>query len=177
MNDTTVSNHATGPAIPNPAPLRSALAFLLGTTAACLVAALGAGVIMAIGSPDIPGEPALGVVLIPLYALLSLMFIVPVVVACGVPYAALLLAFGRFRFWPMTLGGFVIGGGPTLVSFAAMHVGISGVMVDTLALFGLGAAMLASVVPYPVAGVLGGLLGALGAAAFHCTYRRVASRR
>lgn len=174
MNDTTVSNHATTPAIPNPAPLRSALAFLLGTTAACLVAALGVGVLMAIGSPAIPGEAAFSILLIPLYAMLSLMFILPVVLAFGVPYAALLLAFDRFRFWPMTLGGFVIAGGPTLVSAAAMQIGVSGGLIDTLALLGVGPALLSSIVPYPIAGVLGGLLGGLGASAFHRAYVWVA---
>ncbi|MFD0725431.1 hypothetical protein [Lysobacter brunescens] len=177
MNDTTVSNHATAPAIPNPSPLRSLLAFLLGTCVACLVAAFGVGVLMAIGSPDIPGEAALDLWLVPLYALLSLMFILPVVLALGVPYAALLLAFGRFRFWPMTLGGFVIAGGPALVSLSAMQLGISGSLVDTLALFGMGAGMLSGIVPYPVAGVLVGLLGALGAAAFHRAYVWIAPRQ
>lgn len=178
MNDTTVSNHATTPAIPAKAhPLRSAPAFLFGTTAACLVAALGVGVLMPIGSPDLAGKPVLYVLMIGLYALLSLMFIVPMVVALGVPYAALLLALGRFRFWPMTLGGFVIAGGPALVSAAAMHAGMSGALVEVLAFLGMGALMLDSVVPYPVAGVVLGVLGALAAAAFQRTYMWIVSRR
>ncbi len=178
MNDTIVSNHATTPAVPaNATLLRSVLALLLGTVAACLVTALGAGAIVAIGSPDIPGEPALDIFLMPMYALLSLMFIVPVVVVFGVPYAGLLLALGRFRFWPMTLGGFAIAGGPALISAAAMHFGVSNGLLDVLTLLGTGAAILASEVPYPVAGLLLGALGALGAAAFHRTHVWIARSR
>jgi hypothetical protein len=178
MNDTTVSNHATASAITSGgAPLRRLLAFLLGAAAACLVAALGVGVLMAIGSPDIPGEEGFKAFSVILYAPLSLMFIVPLVIVAGVPYALLLLALGRFRFWPMALGGFVIGGGPALISAAAMHFGVSGGLLDVLALLGTGAAILATEVPYPVAGLLVGVLGALGAAAFHRTYVWIAPRR
>lgn len=178
MDDTTASNQATDVVIPlHGNAARHMLAFLIGTIATCLVAAFGVGVLIEISTPDIPGESILNVLLIPLYAVFSLMFIVPLVLAFGVPYAALLLAFGRFRFWPMTLGGFVIAGGPALVSAAAMHAGISGSLVEYLGLLGMGAVMLANVVPSPATGFVLGLLGALGAAAFHFTYRRVASRR
>jgi hypothetical protein len=178
MNDTTVSNHATPTTIPTGMrTLRRLLAFLLGAAAACIVAALGVGVLMAIGSPDIPGEEVLKAVSVLMYAVLSLMFIVPLVVVVGVPYALLLLALGRFRFWPMALGGFVVGGGPALISAAAMHFGVSGGLLDVLALLGTGAAILTTEVPYPVAGLVVGVLGALGAAAFHRTYVWIAPRQ
>ena len=193
MNDTTVSNqaisnHATpNRTIPNrtvetgtPArriTTRSVVALLLGATAASLVAALGVGVLMGFGSGAVPGEPALDVLLIPLYAFLSLIYVLPLVAAFGVPYALLLLAWGRFRFWPMTLGGFAIAGGPAQISAAALHFGLSGGLVDVLGLLGSGAFILATVVPYPVAGFVVGLLGALGAAAFHRTYVWIARPR
>ena len=188
MNDTTVSNHAiSNRAISNrtmetgtPArrvTTRGVVALLLGATAASLVAALGVGALMGLGSRAVPGEVALDVLLIPLYAFLSLIYVLPLVAAFGVPYALLLLAWGRFRFWPMTLGGFVIAGGPALISIAAMHFGLSGGLFDALMLLGSGALILAAVVPYPVAGFVVGLLGALGAAAFHRTYMWVARPR
>jgi hypothetical protein len=178
MNDTTVSNHATASAITTSGKaLCRLLAFLLGTAAACLVAALGVGVLMAIGSPDIPGGETFKLLSVIMYALLSLMFIVPLVIVLGVPYALLLLAFGRFRFWPMALAGFVVGGGPALISAAAMHFGVSGGLLDVLALLGTGAAILTTEVPYPVAGLVLGVLGALGAASFHRTYVWIAPRQ
>lgn len=177
MNDTTASNPSIRSALRmTEVSLRHVLALLLGTAAASLVAALGVGVIMTIGTPGIPGEAALDVFLIPLYAVLSLMFVVPLVLAFGVPYALLLLACGRFRFWPMALGGFAIAGGPALISAAAMHLGVSSGPVDLLALLGSGAFILATVVPYPVAGLVLGVLGALGAAAFHRTYAWIAPK-
>lgn len=188
MNDTTVSNRAiSNRAISNrtmetrtPAgriTTRSVVALVFGATAASLVAALGVGVLMGAGSLGVPGETVLDVLLILLYAFLSLMYVLPLVAAFGVPYALLLLAWGRFGFWPMTLGGFVIAGGPALISAAAMHFGLSGGLVDVMGLLGAGAFVLASVVPYPVAGLALGLLGALGAAAFHRTYAWVARPR
>lgn len=188
MNDTTVSNRAiSNRAISNrtmetetPArriTVRSVVALLLGATAASFVAALGVGVLMGAGSLGVPGEAALDGSLILLYAFLSLMYVLPLVAAFGVPYALLLLAWGRFRFWPMASGGFVIAGGPALISAAAMHYGLSGGLVDAIGLLGAGAFVLATVVPYPVAGLVLGLLGALGAAAFHRTYVWVARSR
>lgn len=183
MNDTTVSNRAiSNRTMETETPARrtitrSVVALLLGATAASLVAALGVGVLMGVGSRGVPGEAALDALLIPLYAFLSLMYVLPLVAAFGVPYALLLLAWGRFRFWPMTLGGFVIAGGPALISAAAMHFGLSGGLVDVLGLLGSGAFILSTVVPYPVAGLVLGLLGALGAAAFHRTYVWVARPR
>lgn len=178
MNDTTVSNHATAPAIPaGIQTLRRLLAFLLGAVAACLVAALGVGVLMAIGSPDIPGEEALKALSALMYAALGLMLIVPLVIVLGVPYALLLLAFGRFRFWPMTLGGFAIAGGPAMISAVAMHYGLSGGLLDVMGVLGAGAAIMATAVPYPVAGLVLGVLGAFGAAAFHRTCVWIAPRQ
>jgi hypothetical protein len=178
VNDTTVSNHVTAPAIPaGMRTLRRLLAFLLGAAAACLVAALGVGVLMAIGSPDIPGEEALKALSVLMYAVLSLMFVVPLVIVFGVPYALLLLAFGRFRLWPMALGGFAIAGGPALISAVAMQYGLSGWLLDVMAVLGAGAAIMATAVPYPAAGLVLGVLGALGAAAFHRTYVWIAPRQ
>lgn len=188
MNDTTVSNQAiSNHAIPDrtmetgtPArttTTRSVVALLLGASAASFVAALGVGVLMAVGSRGVPGEAALDALMIPLYACFSLVYVLPLVAVFGVPYALLLLALGRFRFWPMTLGGFAIAGGPALITAAAMHFGLSGGILDALLLLGSGAFILATVVPYPVAGLVLGLLGALGAAAFHRTYAWVARPR
>ncbi len=193
MNDTTVSNQAiSNHAIPNHAipnrtmepgtparriTTRSVVALLLAATAASLVAALGVGVLMGLGSRGVPGEAALDALMILLYAFFSLVYVLPLVAAFGVPYALLLLAWGRFRFWPMTLGGFAIAGGPALITAAAMHFGLSGGLFDALLLLGSGAFILAAVVPYPVAGLVVGLLGALGAAAFHRTYVWVARPR
>lgn len=175
MSDTTVSNGTTRSAMRmSGVTPRHMLAFLLGTVAACLVAALGVGVLMASGSPDIPGEEGLKAFLVPLYMLLSLMFIGPLVLVFGVPYALLLLAFGRFRFWPMALGGFAIAGGPALISAAAMQAGLSGGLLDVLGVLGSGAAILSTVVPYPVAGLVLGVLGALAAGVFHRAYVWVA---